>query len=308
MDENFEEIIEKIAFYDERFPREELQLLIDNPEKSTPFLLDALRPAETVLNTLFNDNDYFLPFYALLMLAQFREPKAYPLVYEIFSSEAEKVDEIFDDFTTESLHRVLASVSGGDTSLINKLIEDENVYEYVRSVAIDAWVRIHVAGWKTREEIIAYFKTLFDLPAGEKDYIRASVIWSCLDLKAEELLPKIEKSYAEDKVDLMLMGDWDDFQRLWKDAKQKNKQVGFGSLKKNLVDDMIADLEQWACFREPEKRTEESDKFSFRSPEKEQDNWESSYKGTFVRETAKVGKNDPCPCGSGLKFKNAAKA
>lgn len=34
------------------------------------------------------------------------------------------------------------------------------------------------------------------------------------------------------------------------------------------------------------------------------DSIRSRYKGTTIRRAVKVGRNDPCPCGSGLKYKN----
>lgn len=303
MSENIKEIIEKIAYYDGRFPKEELQTLLDNRREATPFLLDAIRNAEEVLDKLLSEEGYFLPFYALLMLAQFRETGAYPLVYELFSADARDVDDAFDDFITEDLGRVLASVSGGDTSLINRLIEDENVYEYVRSAALDSWLCLLRAGLKTREEVIAYYKTLFEKPCEEEDFIRGSVTWNCLDLKAVELLPEIEKSYAENKIELMLMGDWAEFQQQM--AKEKSGFLDGSDRNYDLVDDMISDLESWYCFSDPKEYMREAETpaalpdFDFG----EKLFWESQTEGTFARETPKVGKNDPCPCGSGRKYK-----
>ena len=43
-------------------------------------------------------------------------------------------------------------------------------------------------------------------------------------------------------------------------------------------------------------------------PEKRQKSvqvqWDSGEEGTFVRQNKKIGRNDPCPCGSGKKYKN----
>lgn len=36
----------------------------------------------------------------------------------------------------------------------------------------------------------------------------------------------------------------------------------------------------------------------------EQIQWDSQEEGTFVRENRKIGRNEPCPCGSGKKYKN----
>ncbi len=303
MSEKIEEIIEKISFYDGTFPKEELQSLIANRAESTPFLLEAISNAEEVLDKLINEDNYFLPFYALFMLAQFRETEAYPFVHRIFSADAETVDAAFDDFTTTDLHRVLASVSGGDVSLINQLIEDENVYEFVRTAALDSWACLLRAGLKTREETIAYFKTLFDLPAKEDDFFRGSLVWKCLDLKAVELLPEVEKSYAENNVDLMLMGDWQEYQKLI--AEETNSFLDGSNKHYDLVDDMISDLASWYCFKKPQEFMREFDEAEIDDDFKFEEEilWNSGYEGTFVRETPKVGKNEPCACGSGRKYK-----
>jgi hypothetical protein len=179
MTENNKTIIEKISYFDGTFPKEELRILLENREESVPYLLDAIRNAEEVLDKLLTEDYYFLPFYALLMLAQFRETEGYPLVYKIFSADPDEVDAAFDDFITEDLGKVLASVSGGDVSLINKLIEDENVYDFVRSAALDSWLCLFRAGLKTRNEVIAYFKHLFQLPAGEEARLALSGFKSC---------------------------------------------------------------------------------------------------------------------------------
>ncbi len=303
MDNKIKEIIEKISFYDGTFPSEELETLIDNRAESTPYLLEAIRNAEEVLDKLINEDNYFLPFYALFMLAQFRETEAYPLVYRIFSADAERVDAAFDDFITEDLSRILASVSGGDVSLINKLIEDENVYEFVSAAALDSWLCLLRAGLKTREEVIAYYKILFEKPCEEVDFLRGSMLWNCLNLKAVELLPEIEKSYAENKIELLLMGNWNDFQKLM--AEENSRFLDGSSKEFDLIDDMISDLEDWYCFSKPHDFMREGEDIEIDDDSEDEENilWNSRYEGTFVRETPKVGKNDPCPCGSGRKYK-----
>lgn len=86
------------------------------------------------------------------------------------------IEEIFGDFVTEELLRVLASVSGGDTSLINIPLEHEEVYESVRPAAIDSWLALFRAGLKTREEVVSYCKALFEGPFEEESL--SAVLWS----------------------------------------------------------------------------------------------------------------------------------
>ena len=45
-------------------------------------------------------------------------------------------------------------------------------------------------------------------------------------------------------------------------------------------------------------------KYPERMPGREKQAWDSDMEGTFRREGKKIGRNDPCPCGSGKKYKN----
>jgi preprotein translocase subunit SecA len=122
-------------------------------------------------------------------------------------------------------------------------------------------------------------------------------------LKAVELLPEVEKSYAENKIDLMLMGDWREYQKLIEE--ETNSFLDGSNKHYDLVDDMISDLASWSCFKEPQEFVREFDEAEIEDDfESEEDIiWHSRSEGTFVRETPKVGKNEPCPCGSGRKYK-----
>jgi hypothetical protein len=71
----------------------------------------------------------------MYMLAQFREKRAYPLIAAFAALPDELPHDLAGDFVTEDLGRVLASVCGGDQSLIRGLIENAAVDEFVRSQA-----------------------------------------------------------------------------------------------------------------------------------------------------------------------------
>ncbi len=321
MSEKIKEIIEKVEFYDGNFPKEELQFLIDNQKESTPYFLDAIRDTEECLEKLIEEEDYILPYYAVFMLAQFREKEAYPLIYELFSADAEKVDDAWGDLITSGFGQIIASVCDGDVDLINKLIEDDDVDEYVRSAAMDSWVYLLKAGKVTREQIIDYYRQLLERDWEEYSFLCASLICNCIDIKALELMPQMKECFDKEQVEEVVTGDWQDVETDIKDEEM------FSYYEQNdrydLVDDMISELKNWHYFKTEEERAESSRKFDkalkellsenlkMKSDEyddesktpKEEIAWDSNREGTFVREIPKVGANEPCPCGSGRKYK-----
>lgn len=323
MSENIKEIIEKIQFYNGNFPKQELQILLNNQEESTPYLLDSIRNPEECIDRLWEHEHYILPYYALFMLAQFREKEAYSLIYELFSYDAEQVDNVFGDLITEDLGRILASVCDGDVTLIKQLLENDEAYEFVRTATLNSWMCLLKAKEVSRGDLIEYFRYLFQKTWEEESYICGSIAWACLDIKATELLPEIEQKFKDNQIELTLMGDWNDYQKLM--VEEKTDYLNDNSRFNNYVTDMISDLEKWAYFQEDKGESSEparslediisgltkSEKQKLFGESESESNishnqnivWDSRYDGTFVHEKPKVGKNEPCPCGSGRKYK-----
>jgi len=283
------DILEALTTLEEwHFPREALEAAIAQREAITPYLLRVLEEVkQDELERMFAEPDYMLPLYALYLLAQFRETRAYPLIVDIFALEGEDVGEAFDDFITEDLGRVLASVSGGEVAGLHRLIEDPQVNEYVRSAAMRALVVLVAQDALSREDVIAYFRYLFR-EGLERDY---SFAWDALvsasnDLYPEELMEDIEQAFAADMIDEIFID------LAWvKECMKPGKERALAKLKTDkehtYIEDSIANLEWWYCFQpppEPRRQVVHPASPAFK-PQK------------------KVGRNDPCPCGSGKKYK-----
>src|SRR2546422_1019831 len=80
------EILKELEPYTGRFPMEAMRTAIEHREAMTPELLRvveaiAANPAEVAKR-----DDYMLPVFALYLLAQFREKRAYPAIVKMFSA------------------------------------------------------------------------------------------------------------------------------------------------------------------------------------------------------------------------------
>jgi hypothetical protein len=151
--------------------------------------------------------------YAMFLLAQFRETRAYPLVVRFASLPGDLLDSLCGDFITEDLGQVLASVCGGELAGIQSLIENEATDEWVRGAALSSLVTLVAAGQKSRDEIVSYFAGLFR----GKLVRQWSHVWDTLvsyssDLYPEELLDDIKQAYEDGLVDPRHIG-FDDVKR-----------------------------------------------------------------------------------------------
>jgi hypothetical protein len=121
------EILKQLEVNEGTFPREAVAQASTQREAMTPELLRILEYAHQNIEDIAERPDYFAHIYAMYLLAQFRERRAYPLIFDFFSVHGDIAVDTTGDVATEDLGRILASVSCGDTSLMTSLVENEQV-------------------------------------------------------------------------------------------------------------------------------------------------------------------------------------
>jgi hypothetical protein len=273
---NLPRILQELEYYEGTFPRRALAQAIANREEITPALLRIIKDATECLQKLVDEGSYMAHIYAMYLLAQFREKRAYPLIVDLFSIPGEITLDLTGDLVTEDLGRILASVSHGDTSLTKSLVEDPSANEFVRNAALGCLVTLWAEGAQSRDELIAYFQYLYRGGIERKpSYVWSGLVSCCTDLYSEELLGDIEQTFKEDLVDETVL-DWDWVLRRMGLGGQKVLEETRRNRHHTYIGDTIKEMEWWACFDSP----------SHPQPVSE-----------------KVGRNEPCPCGSQKKFK-----
>jgi uncharacterized protein DUF1186/SEC-C motif-containing protein len=319
-DLSVEEIMENFFLDDQVFPRHALRQAVEKKDEITPYLLQALEMAV-------KDPEEFLEagddthVYAMFLLAQFREKRAYPLIIKLASHPPELVDGLLGNIPTEDLANILASVSMGDTSLITELVANAGAEEFTRAAALRAWVPLVVSGEKSREEAMTYYRSLFE--GGLED--RNEVVWSELvdaatDLFPEEVYDHIKKAYEDGLVDEYIVDpDWVDAQI----AVGKDEALAELPEWNHLVDDVTVEMRAWFENREYGDDLEEDEDW-YENDEWNEDGEEDEFDEDLWRRVAsngnnfppgepykapeKTGRNDLCPCGSGKKYKKCCGA
>jgi hypothetical protein len=144
-----------------KFARAAVEAAVARREEVTPELLSVLEETVDRPGQLDAEGDYMAHLYAMFLLAQFRETRAYQLVIRFAALPGDLLDSLCGDFITEDLGQVLASVCGGELAGIQSLIENEDTDEWVRGAALSSLVTLVAAGQKSRDEIVSYFALLF---------------------------------------------------------------------------------------------------------------------------------------------------
>lgn len=264
------------------FPRNALEAAVVNQEQITPELLKIIEYTTQNAQALLEQDDYMAHIYAMYLLAQFREQRAYPLLINLFSTPGDVSLDLTGDIVTESLGRILASVSGGDLSQMAMLAENAQANEYVRDAALRGMVVLVACGVKSRDEVLAYYQSLFR----EKLAREESVVWNALvdlsaDLYPDVVYEDIKQAFEDDLIDPIFISlEYVD------EALALGKEKVLENLKTNrrytYIEDTIKEIHWWACFKSPKPP-------QVASP--------------VVSKKRKIGRNEPCPCGSGQKYK-----
>lgn len=281
------------------FPRKAVEAAMEAREEITPELLRILEDAiDRASEIVAEDEDgaYFAHLYAMYFLAQFREVRAYPLVVRFARLEGNLLDALAGEFVTEDLCRVLASVCGGDTGPIEELIEDENVGEYARSAALNSLLVLVSEGAKSRDEVMAYFKSLFEERL-ERSYSHAwdSLVACASRLHPGEVSDHITVAFEEGLVDPGFISP-----RNVEKALKKDKGSVLEDLlqfERGFIENVVDDMAWWACFKQPKRPKRGAMPAARTTPRIEQAD------PSPPRRSTKVTPNTPCPCGSGKKFK-----
>ncbi len=284
-----------------KFPREILLKAIEKMDEIIPELLEILEYTLKNAENLAEEEDYIGHIYALYLLAQFREQSAFPIICSLLNMPYEILDKLLGDMITEGMPSILASVFNGDVKLLKSIIENEEIDEFIRSSALESLVTLVAQGIITRDEVVSYLQNLFH-GGLKREY---SYVWDALvgcnyHIYPEETIKDIELAYDDDLVDPLSISFGEIKEQLGK-SKQSVLDELLEDQRYQLIDDTIRELEYWACF-EQEGNKGEPELYHLENSNLEQESIQK-VRTELYRSEHKVGRNDPCPCGSGKKYK-----
>jgi hypothetical protein len=313
-----DEIVARLMRVERPFPRRVLEEAIARREEITPLLLRLIEDTIANAEEFAEDSTYFAHIYACFLLAQFRERQAVPTIIRLASLPGDIAEPLLVD---TDLARILASVAHGDPGPAMKLAADRSVSVWSRAAAVGSLVVMVGAGELDRARAIELVRELLrgvlrDAAAGRHDVMEFCdlLVSYSLDLFPEEVQAEIREVFDRGLVDSFLAGP-DDLATVL--AHGKEEALAALARRELLITDAVADLERWDCFRagdghdddawegDGEEDGDEDDAYDEEDedlgPWRDPEDREPAL--TIVREAPKVGRNDPCPCGSGKKHK-----
>ena len=259
---------------------------------------DACRPVMHGLLRSYLDGDRSersaeLSFHAVYLMAQQRDATGFPLVCAL-ARDAAAAEDVLGDGLIEDLDSILVRLFDGDASGLHAVIEDDNADEMARSAACDALAWLTAAGRIDRAETSRYLAGLATtLEAAAGSFAWVGWQQAIASLALVELAPLAEAAFARGLIDPGIMGLEHFRADLQAAGAATDPMLPFDDRFRSMTefDDVAAMMEAWAANEPaPQPRREPA--------------WPRSAGGEPQRNPLRhVGRNDPCPCGSGRKFK-----
>jgi hypothetical protein len=292
-------LLESIRYNDGKFPRDELIRVIERKEESIPYLLEIMNELKEDYEKVIDRPTRIDFIYSYYLLAQFQVKELFPIMVDILSKPSDICDHIFGDALTEDMGRILASIFDGDIELLMSLIENTKANEYARGQALISLVVLVFNGQLSREFVMGYFKQLLtDKLTDTSYYFNAEIVCCCDDLYPEEVYADIGRLYEEELVEKMVIG-MESIDKTLRRTKEEVLQSNQQDYKFQFITDTVKELQGWACFHQNQFKASAQ---SFTKKERSVAAYGEPKRNPAVK-IEKIGRNDPCTCGSGQKYK-----
>ena len=276
-------------------PREAMRWALDHWDEAAPGLLGVLERFAD--GTDRSEDAVGAAFFILHLAAERRETRAFAPLCRLLK-DAEASEEVLGDGITTSLKGILISTYDGDLEALKGVIEAEQADEYARAGALAVLAYLAATGRVAREEAEAYLLRLHDVLRPQHE----SFVWygwtsAVALLGLEAMSDVVRRAFRRGLIDPMVTnydifreGSRADAGRPRADGglpvRQDRTARGRGRGAVGLVRLLGRGQAGPGAAGCPRSRR-----------------FEPPPQGPAFNPYKHVGRNDPCPCGSGKKFK-----
>jgi hypothetical protein len=236
-------------------------------------------------------------FFIFHLLGEWREKTAYRPLTRLLRCPTHEVDAILGDGTTTTTHRVMAAVFDDDPEPLYEIILDPHADQFVRSRMCETLGMVVLRGELDRDLAGRFFRDAFmELRPQARSFVWQGWQSTIAMLGLSELRILVKQAFDRGFID----PHWIGFDGFLRDLEWTIKRPGEGQYPQDnefiLFGDTVEELSRWHGFSEEcltgrdqgleQAEADFTDNQPYRNP----------FRG--------FGRNDPCPCGSGKKFKN----
>ena len=282
-----DDAIRDFATAGRRLPRDAMRWALDHWDTAGPRFVELLDRYASGIDR--SEGTVAALFFVLHLLGEKAETRAFPGLCRLLR-DAEAADLVLGDGITTTLRGILISTFDGDAAALRSVIECAEADEYVREAALLAMAYLTRIGRVPDPEMRSYLSHLLnEMRPQEPHYVWVGWVLAVALLGYEDLAGEAEGLIRRGLVPSDVMRVSDFRQDLRRTLEDPERMAGFAHDRIGPFEDAIGELERWYAFSEEGVASYPLPDLGTRQPVS------NPLKG--------IGRNDPCPCGSGKKFK-----
>jgi len=263
---------------------------------SGPLLRAAVERAAE--GRLVDSDDELLFFRALHIVGGRRDPLGFEPLLRFLRRPDDELERLIGDAATETLQRIAAGVFDGNTEALFDAIADVRLDEFIRSALLGAATFLTWNGRIERPAMVGFLGRFFSgkmAPPGDVAWHAWVVAVALLGLRTMQ--PAVLTAFDDEAIDEDFI-DRRTFIDLLAEAERAPDDIGrFEREHLGYIADVAETLQRFDLGGNVEPMDELADEPDSFSPVK-----------PVVNPWRHVGRNDPCPCGSGKKAKRCCLA
>jgi hypothetical protein len=283
------QVLEELSVPD-RMPVEAIRAARADRVTLAPVFLRAIEDFLSPSGTPVAPNALFFIFH---LLGEWREKSAYRPLAAFLRLPRQALDPILGDSITVTAHRVMAAVFDGDPDPLYEIIRDQDADEFVRSGMCHTLATLARSGDLPRTAVMEFLRDCFSkLQPRDYCYVWHGWLDAIAWLGLAELKSLVEQAYEFGYADPSVVRLREFEQDLQHAVENPDAALRFPGGDLTLFGDTIEEMSDW-------------DGFKPKGPGEAKPGWNqsSSLRMPLGEPSRKVGRNEPCPCGSGKKYK-----
>ena len=292
-----ETAIRALASAGHELPREAMRWALDNWDEAVPGMLGVLERFADGADR--SEEAANAAFFILHLAGERRETRAFAPLRRL-AKDAEAIEAVLGDGITTTLKGILISTYDGDLDALKDVIETEGADQYVRAGALEVLAYLAATGRVARQEAETYLLRLYDaLQPQQEGFVWVGWQSAISLLGLETMSGVVRQAFGRGLIDPMVT-NYDHFREdLGRTIADPERMAGLNYDRIAPLEDAIGELSGWYAFSDAFKRDQERHAAGTGGLGLAT----SAAPQPLLNPLKNVGRNDPCPCGSGKKFK-----
>ena len=309
---NHPEQIQNLHVYNFKLPNNILNDILKLPRVTLvpdleTIVLDAIRRHEFYLS-IEKSQDSDCLIHALFILAELNCEKSLDLFLELLRQGQELLDFWFADITLEDLWEIGSKLGINQLDKLSSFICEPGIWEYSKVCILKSVEQLYFNNKIDKIKTVSWFKSIINYHLNNPHIdnlidsnVISDIICVLMDLRiVDEFITEIEKLFNNGWVLTQVCGT---LNIVMEDGTRSSNEKMYKHEICNIYNRYKLLARKYNKTDEEDAEDEKRQTLAFNKFMSEQNEEQELPLDDFMRSETKVGRNDPCPCGSGKKYK-----